>query len=303
MTQKARDAYSDMVTSLEREMAAAEPPATNTISTTAGSFEKLFPHLGHSRTPSACSAISFISSILSEPISENYPQSEPETDSRGYEIRLENRKPDLDTVGEGREENVEPEAEDKKAGLNDEDIDDGHEADTEEDGLYSQQFSETDNPVTRDSKEKLKPEPESCMDFASKLDPAGPTSAAISVRSEVAGTGHLPMSTVEPGATNSSAKVSAQAALSTSERSERIESWVAESQRVTKQLRELSPDAPASAANADEEESGGEDEEEEEEVDDADAASLKTVEDDSSSEYEETMDVPFSDTVAASPEK
>lgn len=283
-----------MVASLEREMAAAEPPATNTISTTAGSFEKLFPHLGHSRTPSACSAISFISSILSEPISENYPQSEPETDSRGYEIRLENRKPDLDTVGEGREETIEPETEDKKAALNDEDIDDGHEADTEEDGVYSKQFCETDNPVARDSKEKLKAEPESCTDFASKLDPAGPTSAAITVRSEIACSGHLAMSTIESGVTNSSAK-----ALSTSERSERIESWVAESQRVTKQFRELSSEAPASAVNADEEESG-EEEEEEEEVDE-DAASLKTVEDDSSSEYEETMEVPFSDTVAASP--
>src|SRR6218665_911503 len=259
LTQKARDAYTEMVTSLEREMAAAEPPATNTISTTAGSFEKLFPHLGHSRTPSACSAISFISSILSEPISENYPQSEPETDSRGFEIRLENRKPDLDTVGESREETIEPETEDKKASLHDEDIDDGHEADTEDnDGVYSnsQQFCETDNPVvSRDSKEKLKAELESCADFVSKLDPAGPASTAITVRSEVTSSGHL--STTEPGTTNS-AKVSAQAALSTSERSERIESWVAESQRVTKQLRELSSEAPASAANADEEEESGE---------------------------------------------
>ena len=30
--------------------------------------------------------LSFTSSILSEPFSENYPHSEPETDSKGYEI-------------------------------------------------------------------------------------------------------------------------------------------------------------------------------------------------------------------------
>ena len=51
-----------------------------------GAIAPKFPYMGHSRTPSACSAISFCSSILSEPISENYPHSEPETDSRGYEI-------------------------------------------------------------------------------------------------------------------------------------------------------------------------------------------------------------------------
>ena len=55
------------------------------------SFTNIFPQIGgfsrgHNRTPSACSAISFTSSILSEPISENDPYSEPETDSRGYEI-------------------------------------------------------------------------------------------------------------------------------------------------------------------------------------------------------------------------
>ena len=49
-------------------------PHSNSISpldhTISGVFEKLFPHLGHSRTPSACSAISFVSSVLSEPISD-----------------------------------------------------------------------------------------------------------------------------------------------------------------------------------------------------------------------------------------
>ena len=54
----------------------------------------MYAHMGHSRTPSGCSVISFTSSILSEPISENYPHSEPETDVRGYEIA------DGDTAGD-----------------------------------------------------------------------------------------------------------------------------------------------------------------------------------------------------------
>lgn len=51
-----------------------------------GGAPALYAHMGHSRTPSGCSAISFTSSVLSEPISENYPHAEPETDSKGYEI-------------------------------------------------------------------------------------------------------------------------------------------------------------------------------------------------------------------------
>nr|KAG5695928.1 hypothetical protein BaRGS_017366 [Batillaria attramentaria] len=53
---------------------------------TGSSMPNLFAHMGHSRTPSGCSAISFTSSVLSEPISENYPHAEPETDSKGFEI-------------------------------------------------------------------------------------------------------------------------------------------------------------------------------------------------------------------------
>ena len=63
LTEKARNAYKKMVQSLENE---------------ATEYSQ--------RAPSTCSAILFTSSILSEPISENYPQSEPETDSKGYEI-------------------------------------------------------------------------------------------------------------------------------------------------------------------------------------------------------------------------
>ncbi|XP_041355730.1 selenocysteine insertion sequence-binding protein 2-like isoform X2 [Gigantopelta aegis] len=80
LTEKAREAYTEMVQSIRKELEEHQhrvPPS---------SFPNLFAHMGHSRTPSGCSAISFASSVLSEPISENYPHSEPETDSKGYEI-------------------------------------------------------------------------------------------------------------------------------------------------------------------------------------------------------------------------
>ena len=83
LTEKARNAYKEMVQSLENEATEYSQRAPSSMS---AGFPTLHAHLGHSRTPSACSAISFTSSILSEPISENYPQSEPETDSKGYEI-------------------------------------------------------------------------------------------------------------------------------------------------------------------------------------------------------------------------
>lgn len=293
-----------MVASLEQEMANIEPPATSTIATTAGSFEKLFPHLGHSRTPSACSAISFISSILSEPISENYPQSEPETDSRGYEIRHENRKPDLDTVGEIREETVEADGEEKNVTLTKETFDDGHEADTEEDGHYSREaFNNKTSSGARDSKEKAKTAAESELHLSSTLKSEPAAAALVSVDSSKADKTCclLESGSKEPGSKDLSSKdqvaVPVQTPMSTSEKSDRIESWVAESQRVTKQLRKLSSSESASVtANVDEDSDDGE-EREEDDGDDAeemdDAASLKTVEDSSSSEYEETTDVPF----------
>lgn len=83
LTHKGREAYSDMVKAIEQEIAENPPPAPLSASS---SVPSLYAHMGHSRTPSGCSAISFTSSILSEPISENYPQAEPETDSKGYEI-------------------------------------------------------------------------------------------------------------------------------------------------------------------------------------------------------------------------
>ncbi|KAK2167715.1 hypothetical protein LSH36_25g10000 [Paralvinella palmiformis] len=91
LSEKARNAYKEMVALLEQEMEQQPLAASNPGSAPGTSnFSHLFAHLGHSRTPSACSAISFTSSILSEPISENYPHSEPETDSRGYEIVANN---------------------------------------------------------------------------------------------------------------------------------------------------------------------------------------------------------------------
>ena len=71
-----------MVQAVEHEIAENPPPSL----TAGSSVPSIYAHMGHSRTPSGCSAISFTSSVLSEPISENYPHAEPETDSKGYEI-------------------------------------------------------------------------------------------------------------------------------------------------------------------------------------------------------------------------
>ena len=85
LTEKARKAYTEMVSLIEKEVAELSHGPSG-VSGLVGGLPQIYAHMGHSRTPSACSAISFSSSILSEPISENYPHSEPETDSRGYEI-------------------------------------------------------------------------------------------------------------------------------------------------------------------------------------------------------------------------
>lgn len=84
LTEKARDAYREMIVQIEKEIAEHPPRAS------VPGVPHIFAHMGHSRTPSGCSVISFTSSILSEPISENYPHSEPETDNRGYEIEKDN---------------------------------------------------------------------------------------------------------------------------------------------------------------------------------------------------------------------
>lgn len=59
LTEEARKAYKDMVSSMEQEQ--AEEALKN--------VKKVPHHMGHSRNPSAASAISFCS-VISEPISE-----------------------------------------------------------------------------------------------------------------------------------------------------------------------------------------------------------------------------------------
>jgi len=61
LTRQARVSYHEMVDALAREVA----EYGCVIKGSSGLF---YPHLGHSRTPSGCSAISLTSSILSEPL-------------------------------------------------------------------------------------------------------------------------------------------------------------------------------------------------------------------------------------------
>ncbi|XP_060080198.1 uncharacterized protein LOC132559585 [Ylistrum balloti] len=125
LTAEARQAYKEMVSVIEKEI--REYPTRGA----AASAPHIYAHMGHSRTPSGASVLSFTSSILSEPISENYPHSEPETDSKGYEIIKDS--PDLDQYfsstsaiqNEGIQYNIQAKVKD---------IDDGNEADTEDYG-------------------------------------------------------------------------------------------------------------------------------------------------------------------------
>ena len=86
LTEKARESYREMIAQIELEMK-EYPPRLATPG-----VPHVFAHYGHSRTPSGCSVLSFTSSILSEPISENYPCSEPETDKYGNEIEKSKTK-------------------------------------------------------------------------------------------------------------------------------------------------------------------------------------------------------------------
>lgn len=117
LTAAARDAYHEMVQAVEREVAEHPASQASSISGVPGLFAA---HMGHSRTPSGCSAISFTSSILSEPISENFPHAEPEVDSKGYEIVR-------DAAG-----NVVHSQEGTNKGRSPNDFDDGNEADVED---------------------------------------------------------------------------------------------------------------------------------------------------------------------------
>ncbi|XP_071789290.1 uncharacterized protein [Asterias amurensis] len=81
LTKSARDNYNAMIRQFQQEAEAAS---------TVVPFSKHRHHLGHYRNLSGCSGISF-SSVISEPISEDYPDPEPEVDSRGNEIVREVR--------------------------------------------------------------------------------------------------------------------------------------------------------------------------------------------------------------------
>ena len=114
-----------MVRAVEREIAENPPPSL----TAGSSVPSIYAHMGHSRTPSGCSAISFTSSVLSEPISENYPHAEPETDSKGYEIV---RDQDGNVVPAGRAKSYQNGGVVGSYQPAVDDFDDGNEADTED---------------------------------------------------------------------------------------------------------------------------------------------------------------------------
>ncbi|XP_052097571.1 selenocysteine insertion sequence-binding protein 2-like isoform X1 [Mytilus californianus] len=125
LTAKARESYGEMVAAIEIEI--KEYPMKKQQPT----IPHVFAHMGHSRTPSGASVLSFTSSILSEPISENYPHSEPETDSKGYEIVKDDAliKQGLPTDSSGYQTQMRIIHSNTKN--ND---DDGNEADNEEEG-------------------------------------------------------------------------------------------------------------------------------------------------------------------------
>ena len=114
-----------MVRAVEQEIAENPPPSL----TAGSSVPSIYAHMGHSRTPSGCSAISFTSSVLSEPISENYPHAEPETDSKGYEIV---RDQDGNVVAAGAGKSYQNGGVVGAYQPSVDDFDDGNEADTED---------------------------------------------------------------------------------------------------------------------------------------------------------------------------
>jgi len=224
-----------MVNSLEKEMVVALVNASGTSSekdtslagTSApargnlGGFEKLFPHLGHSRTPSACSAISIISSVLSEPISENYPASDPDAESSAKDT-AGRKLTDLDTVGESREEAMDTAPETEKLGTVGY-IDAGHEADTEDDSASVEGQTRRMRSASR---------ADSGIDKAKSECSDRPRSAASKTQVESRDLGHS--DTVPITADHPTAKpVSRPSAID----SKRIASWVEESQRAIESMR------------------------------------------------------------------
>jgi len=307
LTEKARKAYADMVSSLEQEMVAALASASNLVSEkdtsigmsvsarspvtgNLGGFEKLFPHLGHSRTPSACSAISIISSVLSEPISENYPASEPDAepsmkDSAGQKLTS------LDTVGESREETADIPAETEKLTTVG-DIDAGHEADVEDDSGSIEGRTRRTRSMSHADSGTEKPKSE-CSERSRSAALKPPIECQ-----DLAQTDAIDHPTAKPASRTPAID------------SKRIASWVEESQRAIESMRvSASGDGDLLPEDEEEEVRDGDVEETEADVDtacindsgndgdnddDDDSMSMKTVDEErssvSSSQYVEAID-------------
>lgn len=124
LTEQARQAYKEMVGVIEREI--RDYPTLGA----AAAVPHIYAHMGHSRTPSGASVLSFTSSLLSEPISENYPHSEPETDAAGYEIPRKKKVEPPPQISRG---SIQAAYESQMRLIYPQlDVDDGNEADTEE---------------------------------------------------------------------------------------------------------------------------------------------------------------------------
>ena len=269
---------------------AARGPLTGNL----GGFEKLFPHLGHSRTPSACSAISIISSVLSEPISENYPASEPDAEPSAKDAGSGQKLTNLDTVGESREETVDAPAETEKLGTVG-DIDAGHEADTEDDSASVEERTRRTRSVshTDSGNDKAKSE--------------------CSERSRSAAS-KPPAECRDLGQTDTADRAASKPASRPAIDSKRIASWVEESQRAIESMRvSASSDGgllpedeeeEVQDANVEEEAEGdvdaavndsGNDGDDDDNADDDDSLSMKTVDEErssisSTSHYVEAVD-------------
>ncbi|XP_050404547.1 selenocysteine insertion sequence-binding protein 2-like [Patella vulgata] len=151
LTQKATDSYKEMVSVVEKDL--QENP-NNRMGP--ANVPTLFAHMGHSRTPSGCSAISFTSSILSEPISENYPYSEPETDSKGFEVSK---------TGRGALKGIKSSVINEKSAAIYE-LDAGNEADTED---FAEATEPTNKPKYSNSFKKDEEDPEDDPDNIEEL--------------------------------------------------------------------------------------------------------------------------------------
>jgi hypothetical protein len=242
-------------TEKETSISTARGPLTGNI----GGFEKLFPHLGHSRTPSACSAISIISSVLSEPVSENYPASDPDVESKDAGGVQGRKVTDLDTVGESREEGPDavPDSVEKSNSIKllRDDIDDGHEADTEDDSesVNSPKRRQTISSRAGSANERIKSEGGS--EHGRPVTAAGKLLTDESALNEAkAAVAENPSTTLRAPAIDS----------------KRIETWVVESQRAIEHMRAKS----AASGNSPDDDDDDVDEDDIEDIDAAEQLNL-----------------------------